>query len=431
MKAVTITSDIKGAIALDETDSIICEFSNEEDLLFEENSTTLSELINTNIPESSALCRYNRFSHDEPAMTSKIRKITTLSGFIFLKLTGNLYVGYSEASALFLLDENTLEYDSSAKAKVIKHSSQNSQYFNLVAKPCSMFDGSAQLKECYLINQEKRAAVPVLPPQSLQSLNLMFSNGASLSVSDEVCLCATYDEPFCRAHREFDCFLMPNGKKACRIENPNGSADLNQWLNLFFAASELICENAQCKNSRLQFLKKAFENDDYRSNLIIFNQTKKDNFAFINCSRPIVTRHPDHPLDLSDFTVSHFLSMLVPIKLASRILKAHKIKLNDIYLYSEEYYSLRQLNELVSDVFEETVINANELFSLPEHCPQILFGKLYLSGCNSVRLSQMTENENSARYTGCEDGARRACQFLERYVLCLGIERQAGLSYIK
>ena len=361
LSRIFIVSNMSGVLALDSEDNLLSEFSDSRNVDFEESAASLTELLNFGIEEDYALCRYHHFASINSPLLLKIKKITTLSGYM--------------------------------------HNSEN-----------------------FISKGDKTTTV--LPSQSLIGIVLQNSDNLYLYLGSKSVLGTKLEKPLQRPHRECQCLVTPEGLDACCIENPNGDADLNSYLDLLAEAAALISGNeidykksAELKNDLIQ---KALDEDNYESSLIVYNQTAKDPFSFMDEGRPLLIRHPDSKLKLCDLITSHFLSMMVPLKLALRILKSEGAVLNEINLSGNSYIIIPKLQKLCADLFELPVSVKPHLAELKDIYRYTFDNK---ENCLTLSESERIEPEDI--------GVKRAKRYLERYVLCLGLERQAVKSFIK
>lgn len=417
LSRIFIVSNMSGVLALDSEDNLLSEFSDSRNVDFEESAASLTELLNFGIEEDYALCRYHHFASINSPLLLKIKKITTLSGYITYSLTGNFYLGYSECSKLFPFCSENKNYKKEFIASLINENLPFNEFLSLLPNPCSMHNS-----ENFISNGDKTTTV--LPSQSLIGIVLQNSDNLYLYLGSKSVLGTKLEKPLQRPHRECQCLVTPEGHDACCIENPNGDADLNSYLDLLAEAAALISGNeidykktAELKNDLIQ---KALDEDDFESNLIVYNQTARDPFSFMDEGRPLLIRHPDSKLKLCDLITSHFLSMMVPLKLALRILKSEGAVLNEINLSGNSYIIIPKLQKLCADLFELPVSVKPHLAELKDIYRYTFDNK---ENCLTLSESERIEPEDK--------GVKRAKRYLERYVLCLGLERQAVKSFIK
>ena len=258
LSRIFIVSNMSGVLALDSEDNLLSEFSDSRNVDFEESAASLTELLNFGIEEDYALCRYHHFASINSPLLLKIKKITTLSGYITYSLTGNFYLGYSECSKLFPFCSKNKNYKKEFIASLINENLPFNEFLSLLPNPCSMHNS-----ENFISKGDKTTTV--LPSQSLIGIVLQNSDNLYLYLGSKSVLGTKLEKPLQRPHRECQCLVTPEGLDACCIENPNGDADLNSYLDLLAEAAALISGNeidykksAELKNDLIQ---KALDED--------------------------------------------------------------------------------------------------------------------------------------------------------------------------
>ena len=117
LAALGISGMMHGYIPLDENGNLLAPFRTWRNTNTAQAAEKLSDLFDFNIPMRWSISHIYQAVLNKEEHVKDIRFLTTLAGYIHLKLTGEKVLGVGEASGMFPIDSTTLNYDENMLSK--------------------------------------------------------------------------------------------------------------------------------------------------------------------------------------------------------------------------------------------------------------------------------------------------------------------------
>ena len=115
--AIGISAMMHGYMAFDEEGMLLAPFRTWRNTITGEAAEQLTALFGFNIPQRWSVAHLYQSMLNGEEHVSRIRYLTTLSGYIHWQLTGQRVLGIGDASGMFPIDDATREYDSRMAAQ--------------------------------------------------------------------------------------------------------------------------------------------------------------------------------------------------------------------------------------------------------------------------------------------------------------------------
>ena len=110
--AIGFSAMMHGYIALDSKDELLVPFRTWRNTITEEAADKLTEAFDFNIPQRWSISHLYQAILNGEEHVKDISFLTTLAGYVHYKLTGVKALGVGDASGMFPIDSNTIDYDS-------------------------------------------------------------------------------------------------------------------------------------------------------------------------------------------------------------------------------------------------------------------------------------------------------------------------------
>jgi len=111
VSAIGISAMMHGYLAFDKNDNLLVPFRTWRNTITEQASKELTESLNYNIPQRWSVAHLYQAILNKEEHISQIEFFTTLAGYVHWKLTGKKVLGIGDASGMFPINPNTLNYD--------------------------------------------------------------------------------------------------------------------------------------------------------------------------------------------------------------------------------------------------------------------------------------------------------------------------------
>ena len=117
LAAFGVSGMMHGFLAFDENGRQLAQFRTWRNTMTAQAAEKLTALLGFNIPQRWSIAHLVQAMMNGEAMVPQIHHLTTLAGYVHYKLCGKNCLGIGEASGMFPIDSETLDYDRSMMEK--------------------------------------------------------------------------------------------------------------------------------------------------------------------------------------------------------------------------------------------------------------------------------------------------------------------------
>ena len=117
VKAAGISAMMHGYLAFDKEWNLLAPFRTWQNTITAQAAAELTELFGFNVPQRWSIAHLYQAVLNQEEHINRIAHITTLSGYVHYMLTGVNAIGVGEASGMFPIDSEILDYDKAMLAK--------------------------------------------------------------------------------------------------------------------------------------------------------------------------------------------------------------------------------------------------------------------------------------------------------------------------
>ncbi|MBQ7623654.1 MAG: ATPase [Clostridia bacterium] len=330
--AVGVSAMMHGYIALDEKGRQLAPFQTWRNTNTQKAADELTGLFDFNIPLRWSCAHLYQRALDNEEHVSRVSSVFTLAAYIHYRLTGEKVTGVGDASGMFPIDAQTLDYDENMVKKFdarLKErgvarglrelfprpltAGQNAGY--LTPSGAALLDGSGELLP----------GVPFCPPvgdagTGMTATNAVAPRTGNLSAGTSVFAMIVLEKPLSRLHREIDIVTTPTGAPCAMSHANNGSTDINAWAGVIREACALFGVPTEPDELYSKLYNESLQGDPDCGGLMTYGWYSGENVTFINEGRPLILRRPESRLTLANLMRAHLYSSLGAVKLGLDIL---------------------------------------------------------------------------------------------------------------
>lgn len=338
--AIGISAMMHGYLPFDKDGNQLAEFRTWRNTITGEAAEKLSSLFGFNIPQRWSIAHlYQAILNNEPHV-DKIARLTTLAGYIHYKLTGKHVMGIGEASGMFPIDSQKLDYDDVMISKFDQISGQNWKLIDILPQVLCAGDNGGYLTEEGALFLDPTgtlcAGIPIAPCEGDAGTGMTATNSVrvrtgnvSAGTSDFAMIVT---DRSLGVHKEIDMVTTPSGLPVAMVHCNNCTSDINAWVDLFSQFSETIGVPQDKGRLFTLLFNKALEGDADCGGLISYNYFSGEGVTDLNEGRPIFARTPNCSFTLGNFMRTHLLSALSTLKIGLDILtKEENIVVDKLY----------------------------------------------------------------------------------------------------
>ena len=326
--AIGISAMMHGYLPFDKDGNQLAAFRTWRNTITGEAAAKLTQALNFNIPQRWSIAHlYQAILNREPHV-QHIAYLTTLAGFLHVTLTGEKVMGIGEASGMFPIDSDTLDYNQEMVEAFDAISGMPWKLRDILPKVLCAGDDAGVLTErgARFLDPagDLTPGIPVAPCEGDAGTGMVATNSVrertgnvSAGTSDFAMIVT--DHPL-GVHREIDMVTTPAGAPVAMVHCNNCTSDINAWVNLLSEFAQLIGAPQDKGTLFTKLFRKALEGDTDCGGLVSYNYFSGEGVTDLDEGRPLFARTPNASFTLANFMRTHILSALATLKIGLDIL---------------------------------------------------------------------------------------------------------------
>ena len=338
--AIGVSAMMHGYLPFDKAGKQLAEFRTWQNTITGEAAGKLSALFGFNIPQRWSIAHLYQAILNGESHVKDIDYLTTLAGYIHWLLTGERIMGVGEASGMFPIDSDKLDYREDMVQKFDALHSFPWKLRDILPKVVAAGDDGGNLTEkgALLLDPtgEFKPGIPVAPCEGDAGTGMAATNSVrvqtgnvSAGTSDFAMLVV---DRALGVHREIDMVTTPAGQPVAMVHCNNCTSDLNAWVSLFGEFAEAIGAKMDKGELFTLLFRKALEGDADCGGLLSYNYYSGEGVTDVDTGRPVFLRKPEAPMTLPNFMRTHLSSALATLKIGLDILtKEENVPITKLY----------------------------------------------------------------------------------------------------
>lgn len=341
--SIGVSAMMHGYMALDKAGNQIAPFQTWRNTNTQEAADELTELFQFNIPLRWSVAHLYQRILDQEEHVKKLAYVSTLSGYIHWKLTGEKVIGIGDAAGMFPIDSNTSDYDEKMVRKfdaLIEKYAYNWKLRDIFPKVLVAGEKAGSLtKEGAAFLDETgnlEAGIPLCPPEGdagtgMTATNSVAPGTGNVSAGTSTFAMIVLEKQLSRVYREIDMVTTPSGFPCAMSHANNGTSDLNAWVGLFKEFAELMGYQVDMGDLFGKLYSNSLNGDPDCGGLLAYGYYSGENITMINEGRLAFLRTPESRFNLANFMKAHLYTSLGAVKMGLDILmEEEKVKVNRI-----------------------------------------------------------------------------------------------------
>ena len=336
--AVGISGMMHGYLVFDRDWNLLVPFRTWQNTVTGPAAAELTKLFGYNVPQRWSIAHiYQAILNNEPHIP-QVAHLTTLSGYIHYMLTGVDGVGLCEASGMFPLDTDTLDYDASMVAKfdaLLEARGISWRILDVLprALPAGADAGRLTEKGARLLKGLLTPGIPFAPPEGDGGTGMVATNTVSprtgnVSAGTSIFSMSVLERPLKNVYEEIDLVTTPAGKLVAMVHGNNCTNDTNAWASVL---RETACLFGAAPDDGTLFTKlyeKALEGDPDCGGILVCNYMAGEGVTHLDTGRPLVLRTPGCRFTLANFFRAQLYSTMATLKLGMEILEQEQVEMD-------------------------------------------------------------------------------------------------------
>ena len=336
--AIGVSAMMHGYLPFDKEGRQLAEFRTWRNTITGEAAEELTALFGFNIPQRWSIAHLYQAILNHEEHVKDIAFLTTLAGYIHWQLTGEKVMGIGEASGMFPIDSEKLDYDEGMVQKF--KALTGVELRDILPRVLTAGESGGTLTETGARFLDPtgtlQPGIPVAPCEGDAGTGMAATNSVrprtgnvSAGTSDFAMIVT--EKPL-GVHREIDMVTTPDGASVAMVHCNNCTSDINAWVNLFAEYAEMIGAPVNKSELFVKLFNKALEGDADCGGLLSFNYFSGEGVTDLDEGRPIFARTPNAKFTLANFMRTHLLSALATLKIGLDILtQTEQVPIDKLY----------------------------------------------------------------------------------------------------
>ena len=324
--ALGVSAMMHGYLPFDAEGNQLAEFRTWRNTVTGRAAEELTRAFGFNIPQRWSIAHLYQAILNGEDHVRDIAYLTTLAGYIHWRITGEKVMGVGEASGMFPIDSEKLDYNEEMVRTFNAMTGIDLHAILPRVLPAGESGGTLTPEGALFLDPEGtlRPGIPVAPCEgdagtgmaATDSVRVRTGN-VSAGTSDFAMIVT--DKPL-GVHREIDMVTTPDGLPVAMVHCNNCTSDLNAWVELFSQFAGAIGAPRDKGELFTLLFRKALEGDADCGGLMSYNYFSGEGVTGLDEGRPVFLRSPDADFSLANFMRTHLLSALATLKLGLDIL---------------------------------------------------------------------------------------------------------------
>lgn len=337
---IGISAMMHGYLPFDKDGNLLTPFRTWRNTITEQAAKELTDTFGFNIPQRWGVAHVYQATINKESHVGDIALLTTLAGYVHLRLTGKNCLGANDASGMFPLDSQTISYNSKMADRFDQLIAQKGYGWKIrdilpPALPAGENAGYLTAEGAKLLDPTGvlQPGTPMCPPEGDAGTGMVATNSVekrtgNISAGTSIFAMIVLEKELISVHPEIDMITTPAGKPVAMAHCNNCTSDLDAWVRLFSEQNELmgIKINKAELYDKLYF--KALEGDPDCGGLLSYNYFSGEHVTRFEQGRPLFTRLPDSRFNLANFMRTHINSTMATLRIGMDILRNEDVHLD-------------------------------------------------------------------------------------------------------
>ncbi len=343
IKSIGISAMMHGFIAVDKNNNLLTPFRTWRNNITSDQSKRLTNLFDYPIPQRWSISHLLYSIDNNEEFLKELDYVSTLSSYVHRLLSGEKVVGIGDASGMFPIDINTLDYNQIMINKFDNYIIKNKYNWKLkdiLPKVLLAGDKAGILSNFGAslldVDGDLKSGSIMCAPEGDAATGMVATNSiiprtGNVSAGTSVFSMVVLEKELSKVYEEIDLVATPDGKLVAMAHTNNCTSDYDSWIKLF----KQVIENSgfSIKTSKLydDLLNIALKGEIDCGGLLSYNYVSGEHVTGFSKGAPLFVKTVDSNFNLANFMRTQLYSSLCSMKVGLNILfKDEEVKLDYI-----------------------------------------------------------------------------------------------------
>lgn len=355
--AIGFSAMMHGYLALDEEGDLLVPFRTWRNTTTGPAAEKLSQLFDFNIPQRWSIAHLYQAMLNGEEHLPQLSFMTTLSGYVHWMLSGRKVLGVGDASGMFPIDSNTVDYDSRMVElfdEKLKEYGLSYSLLDVLPKVLRAGEDAGVLtpEGALLLDPTGtlESGCPMCPPEGDAGTGMVATNSVAprsgnVSAGTSVFAMVVLEKALEHMYPEIDMVTTPTGAPVAMVHCNNCTSDINTWVSLFDEVLSNMGFEVKKHDLYEMLFCKALEGAADCGGLLSYNYDSGEPITGFEEGRPLFVRTPDSQCNLANFMRTHLYSALATLKIGMDILFQKEHVELDLLMGHGGYFKTRKMGQ--------------------------------------------------------------------------------------
>lgn len=340
LASIGFSAMMHGYLPFDKNGNQLAEFRTWRNTITAQAAEELTELFNFNIPQRWSIAHLYQAILNDEAHVKDIDYLTTLEGYVHWKLSGEKVIGVGEASGMFPIDSEKMEYNSDMIARFSKLPAVKKFDWNIIdilpkilvagEKAGCLTEEGAKLLD---VSGTLKAGAIMAPPEGdagtgMTATNAVTVNTGNVSAGTSIFAMVVLEKQLSKVYESIDMVTTPDGMPVAMVHCNNCCTDLDYWVNLFAEFDKALGNDTPKYKIYDMLYELALKADADCGGLVNFNYFSGEPVSDTADGRPMFLRTQGCNFNLPNFFRAQIYSTMATLKIGMEILDKENVKID-------------------------------------------------------------------------------------------------------
>ncbi|MDD2428776.1 MAG: FGGY-family carbohydrate kinase [Eubacteriales bacterium] len=333
-----VSGMMHGYLAFDKDWRLLTPFRTWQNTSTGQAAEELTDLFRFNVPQRWSIAHLYQAMLNAETHVKDIAHITTLAGYVHVSLTGVNAVGIGEASGIFPIDSNTLDYDEAMLEKfdtLAKGMHCPWHIKDLLPRVLQAGDAAGFLtpEGASRLDGQLNAGIPFAPAEGdagtgMAATNAVAARTGNVSAGTSIFAMVVLEHALKNVHPEIDVLTTPGGKPVAMVHCNNGTNDMNAWVKVLRETAALFGVEVSPGEAFTKLYQKSLEGAADAGGILVFNYLAGEGVTSFNEGRPMVIRTPGSSFTLANFLRAQLYSSMATLRIGMDLLSQENVAID-------------------------------------------------------------------------------------------------------
>ena len=338
--AVGVSAMMHGYLAFDKDWNLLTPFRTWQNTITGQAAAELTGLFGFNIPQRWSIAHLYQAVLNGEEHISQIAHLTTLAGYIHYKLTGVHAVGIGEASGMFPIDSDKLDYDAAMMAKFNALPAVQAlpwRLEDLLPKVLAAGQDAGALTEAgaAMLDGLLPLGVVFAPAEGdagtgMTATNAVAPRTGNVSAGTSIFSMVVLERPLERVYEEIDLVTTPTGAPVAMVHCNNCTNDTNAWVSLLGETARLFGAEPDTGTLYTKLYEKSLAGDPDCGGVLVCNYLAGEGVTHMDAGRPMVVRTPESKFTLANLFRAQLYATMSTLKIGMDILAEEGVAIDSL-----------------------------------------------------------------------------------------------------